>query len=134
MDGVLQMTAGDQIRTLQIGAWTVTVDDQLGKLCVEHSGIINFEMLQLIKDAVWGEDARAIEVYPRAADIVNNGLFRHLWRLGEGDFCPDLLGHSPSTSAVSDALEYRSAMAWREADTALPGQARVWEQSGSEFK
>lgn len=128
------MTSADHIRTLDVCGYEVTVDDALGKLCVAHDGTMSWDRLQEIKTIVWGLDSRAIEVYPRAGDVVNNGNYRHLWRLGEGEFCPDLLGHQPATASTSDALENRSAMAWREAEAALPGQARVWAQSGSEFK
>lgn len=130
------MTSADHIRTLDICGYQVTVDDALGKLCVAHDGTMSWDRLQEIKTIVWGPDARAIEVYPRAADVVNSGNYRHLWRLGDGDFCPDLLGcHLPDFMAsVSDRLLSRCHAAWSEADAATPGQARVWAQSGSEFK
>lgn len=75
--------------------------------------------------------------YPREADVVNNGCYRHLWRLGEGDFCPDLLGFSfvpMDIRRVPDALFSRCKAAWDEAEAALPGQGRVWAQTGSDFK
>lgn len=113
------MQATDPIRTLDICGYQVTVDDALGKLCVAHDGAMSWDRLQEIKTIVWGPDTRAIEVYPRTADVVNNGCYRHLWRLGEGDFCPDLLSHNPSSFEFSDALENRSFMAWREARRAF---------------
>ncbi len=130
------MTGGNLIRTLDVCGYEVTVDDALGKLCVAHDGAMSWDRLQEIKTIVWGPDARAIEVYPRAGDVVNNGCYRHLWRLGVGDFCPDLLGYAPPDilAACDDRLLSRCHAAWSEADAALPGQARVWAQSGSEFK
>ena len=129
------MKSADHIRTLDVLGYEVTVDNALGKLCVSHDCSISWDELQKIKDAVWGPDVRAIEVYPRAADVVNNGCYRHLWRLGEGDFCPDLLGNmDPENVFDDDRLEHRCFEAWSEAEKALPGQARVWAQSGSEFK
>lgn len=129
------MTSGDQIRTLDVCGYVVTVDGALGKLCVAHDGTMSWDRLQEIKTIVWGPDARAIEVYPRVGDVVNNGCYRHLWRLGERDFCPDLLGYNPPNLGHCDeTLEFRSFSAWREAEQALPGQARLWRQSGSEFK
>ena len=124
------------IRTLDVCGYEVTVDDALGKLCVAHDGTMSWDRLQVIKNAVWGSDARAIEVYPREANVVNNGCYRHLWRLGEGDFCPDLLGCDlPNFRAsVGDRLMSRCHAAWTEAEAALPGQARVWAQTGSDFK
>ena len=44
------------------------------------------------KSVIWGEHARAIEVYPADTDVVNTGNYRRLWRLGPHDFAPDLLG------------------------------------------
>ena len=90
----------------------------LGHLIVHHDGTITWEQLQAIKNAVWGEGARAIEVYPVQGSVVNTGHYRHLWRLGAGDFCPDLLGHEPGDVPADpeDLLEIRHARAWREAE------------------
>ena len=93
----------------------MTVYDALGKLCVAHDGTMSWDRLQEIKTIVWGAGARAIEVYPAAADVVNNGNFRHLWRLGEGDFCPDLLGFTAAALRPKDSLEVRCYAAWLEA-------------------
>lgn len=103
-------------RQLQIDGFAVTVDDSIGKLMVEHDGTLSWDQLQAIKNAVWGEGARAIEVYPVQGAVVNSGHFRHLWRLGPGDFCPDLLGHDPSDPDDDDNLEHRHLMAWAGAD------------------
>lgn len=37
----------------------------------------------------------------------NNGCYRHVWRLGERDFCPDLLGYNPPNFGhCDDTLEF----------------------------
>ncbi len=105
-----------QTRELQIDGFAVTVDDSIGKLMVAHDGTLGWDQLQAIKNAVWGHCARAIEVYPVQGAVVNSGNFRHLWRLGPGDFCPDLLGHDPSDPDDDDNLEYRHLSAWAGAD------------------
>lgn len=105
-----------QTRQLRINGLAVTVDDSLGKLMVAHDGTLGWDQLQAIKNAVWGHGARAIEVYPVQGAVVNSGNFRHLWRLGPGDFCPDLLGHDPSDPEDDDNLEYRHLSAWAGAD------------------
>jgi hypothetical protein len=83
----------------------------MGQISVRHDGHIAWETLQQIKSAVWGPEARAIEVYPADSQIVNNVFARHLWLLGKDDFCPDLLGdaHFP------DTLESRYRRAWQPA-------------------
>lgn len=105
-------------KELIVLGYLVMVDHQLGHLMVSHDGRITWDQLQAIKCEVWGADARAIEVYPRAADVVNTGHFRHLWRLGQGDFCPDLLQHEPSLPEpwARDHLEARHREAWAEAE------------------
>lgn len=113
------MSTADHIRTLAICGYQVTVDDALGKLCVAHDGAISWDRLQEIKTIVWGPDARAIEVYPRTADVVNNGCYRHLWRLGDGDFCPDLLSFTATPLRPKDSLEVRCYAAWLEAEWAF---------------
>lgn len=87
---------------------SVSIDHAQGHLCVVHDGTINWDTLQDIKAAVWGPMARAIEVYPADDRVVNAGNYRHLWRLGDTDFCPDLLGADGTT----DKLEIRCAAAW----------------------
>lgn len=89
----------------------VQVDVTLGHLWVEHDGSITWDQLQAIKCAVWGNEARAIEVYPAQSQIVNSKNIRHLWRLGPTDFCPDLLGDFHP----ADTLEARCHLAWAEA-------------------
>lgn len=113
------MTIHLQQQELIIQGFAVLVDQQLGHMMVAHDGGIRWEQLQAIKDEVWGKEARAIEVYPRAADVVNTGNFRHLWRLGEGDFCPDLLRFQPPTVTNSDMLQWRHARVWAEAEEAF---------------
>jgi hypothetical protein len=89
----------------------VYADDDLGHLWVTHDGSITWDQLQAIKSAIWGDDARAIEVYPSECDVVDTVNCRHLWRLGQSDFAPDLLGHVENR----DRLETRYAKAWSEA-------------------
>lgn len=102
------------LREIVVLGFAVSVNDSLGHLTVAHDGSITWDQLQAVKNAVWGEGARAIEVFPVQGDVVNNGNFRHLWRLGAGDFCPDLLGFSPRRMPQPDGLQHRCSEAWRE--------------------
>lgn len=88
--------------------WPVHLDVDLGHLWVEHDGSITWDQLQAIKCAVWGDSARAIEVYPASGNVVNSANIRHLWKLGPRDFCPDLLGDT----IAPDGLEARCHLAW----------------------
>jgi len=89
----------------------VVIDWTQGLLSVEHDGTITWDQLQALKNAAFGEAARAIEVYPAQDALVNGGNYRHLWRLGAHDFCPDLLGEDNG----HDGLQARHAHAWAEA-------------------
>lgn len=109
------MTITPHQRRITVLGLDVLVDDKLGHLMVGHDGKITWDQLQAVKNAVWGEDARAIEVYPAASSVVNRGWFRHLWRLGAGDFCPDLLEHEPGNIFDNDNLGRRHSEAWAEA-------------------
>lgn len=93
---------------MEVLGFDVMLDDHLGHLAVTHDGSITWDQLQAIKNAVWGPEARAIEVYPAQSMIINAKPMRHLWRLGADDFCPDLLGRydPPKT------LEARFKHAW----------------------
>ncbi|MFT6444507.1 MAG: hypothetical protein ACJA1J_000744 [Sulfitobacter pontiacus] len=95
----------------EIRGFKVHVDDLLGLLSVSHPGAISWDDLQYIKNMVWGEQIRAIEIYPAQADVVNSRNMRHLWRLGKHDFCPDLLGNDDG----QDGIQARHAVAWAEA-------------------
>lgn len=66
--------------------WTIHVKVQRedGK-----SGI-SWDQLQKIKTIVAGENARAIEIYPRDKDIVNDLNMRHLWIVPENIALPNL--------------------------------------------
>jgi hypothetical protein len=110
------MTIFLQEKELIVAGFPIVVDHQMGHIAVAHDGAISWDQLQAIKNAIWGADARAVEVYPRQGDLVNSGNFRHLWRLGEGDFCPDLLMHDASDTSHGDSLEQRHRAAWAEAD------------------
>lgn len=108
---------GRQIDEYDVLGYRVGVDLDLGHLWVEHETPITWDELQAIKNWVWGENARAIEVYPAQSDVVNNAPMRHLWRLGESDFAPDLLGFFPpdvrrGLAQIHDRLEQRCRQAW----------------------
>lgn len=77
------------------GPRTVFHDERRGLLSVEHDGTITWDELQAIKNEHWGSEAVAIEVYPPESRVVNNVPMRHLWRLGSGDWWPDLSGQKP---------------------------------------
>lgn len=89
----------------------VLLDTIIGHLVVYHDGQISWETLQNIKSDVWGKNSRAVEVYPAETNVVNRVNARHLWLLGDGDFCPDLLGDP----FVPDTLENRYRRGWDEA-------------------
>ena len=100
--------SGHIIRNFLFESYRVHVDETLGHLWVEHDGSISWDKLQEIKNRAWGDETAAIEVYPPKSRVVNNKTIRHLWRLGEHDFCPDLRGGGPA----SDALQSRYERAW----------------------
>jgi len=91
--------------------FNIVLDKTLGLLSVEHDGTITWDQLQELKNVAFGKEARAIEVYPAQSQLVNSAHWRHLWRLGEHDFCPDLLGDDGN----GDSLQARHALAWAEA-------------------
>ena len=101
----------DHIREITLIGYQVTINDALGCLSVAHDGDLPWDDLFRIKGMIWGVEARAIEVYPSASALVNNRNMRHLWRLGDRDFCPDLLG----PVSYDDSLEARYNRAWAEA-------------------
>ncbi len=90
---------------MEFMGFQVMVDDTLGHLAVAHDGSITWDQLQAIKNHVWGQDARAIEVYPVQAEAINNAPLRHLWRLGADDFCPDLLGRPEPKQTLERRFE-----------------------------
>lgn len=100
--------SGRDIREMSFYGFCVHLDVELGHLWVEHDGTITWDQLQAIKCCVWGNDAAAIEVYPPQSQIVNSRNTRHLWRLGQGEFFPDLLGDRPQR----DTLRSRYERAW----------------------
>lgn len=103
-------------RQFRMDGYDVFVDDVVGHLWVEHDGHVTWDQLQRIKTLTWGKEARAIEVYPAHSQIVNSCNCRHLWRLGQADFAPDLLGDAQG----QDSLQTRFTNAWAESQTVLP--------------
>lgn len=73
----------------------VHLDEPRGLLSVEHDGTITWDELQALKNEHFGPQAAAIEVYPPDSHVVNSLPMRHLWRLGAGDYWPDLTGQQP---------------------------------------
>jgi len=70
----------------------VLLDELRGLLSVEHNGSITWDELQELKNEDFGADAVAIEVYPPNSHVVNSLPMRHLWKLGAGEYWPDLTG------------------------------------------
>ena len=103
--------SGRAINDGNLLGFDVVLDKTLGLLSVHHDGSITWDELQQLKNIAFGEDARAIEVYPAQSQLVNSKHMRHLWRLGPHDFCPDLLGDDNG----QDSLQARHALAWSEA-------------------
>ncbi len=55
---------------------------------IEHNGNITWDTLQQIKNDFFGENVTCCEVYPAAGDVINNGNYRHLWRMPNmAEFC-----------------------------------------------
>ena len=98
-------------KELVVNGFNCLHDEAGGHLVVYHDGNINWDDLFAIKNEVWGHSANAIEVYPKAHKVVRSVNARHLWRLGKGDYCPDLLGDDGSC----DGLQARQARVWNEA-------------------
>jgi hypothetical protein len=51
---------------------------------------ISWEELQAVKDEYLGPDAQAVEVYPRACDVVDELPMRHLWEVPSHVQTPNL--------------------------------------------
>ncbi|MDX5412809.1 MAG: hypothetical protein LPK02_07155 [Rhodobacterales bacterium] len=106
-----------QVETRFILGCRVIVIEDLGHAAIEHGGGLQWDHLQHIKNVLWGEDAVAIEVYPPTAFVINNVPCRHLWRLGKGEFWPDLLGRETAGPVgTDDTLQVRWERAWLEAE------------------
>lgn len=104
---------------MTICGYKCSYNPHLGHLAVYHDGDITWDDLQKIKNDIWGGESRAIEVYPSEIDKINSINCRHLWRLGIGDFAPDLLGKMPFSTFEQynhrhDSLQTRYRRAWRE--------------------
>ena len=110
------MSARSEPRELTLLGCKVIVDDALGHAAIEHDGELPWNYLWAIKNHIWGSDAVAIELLPPAGMLIDSRPCRHIWRLGEGEFWPDLLGRSePQRSNWKDSLEARYHAAWDEA-------------------
>lgn len=70
----------------------VFLDELRGLMSVEHDGTITWDELQALKNEHFGTDAVAIEVYPPHSHVANSLPMRHLWKLGSGEYWPDLTG------------------------------------------
>ncbi|WP_179947171.1 MULTISPECIES: hypothetical protein [unclassified Brucella] len=70
----------------------VLLDELRGLLSIEHDGSITWDELQELKNEHFGPDAVAIEVYPPHSHVANSLPMRHLWKLGAGEYWPDLTG------------------------------------------
>lgn len=70
----------------------VLLDELRGLMSVEHDGTITWDELQALKNEYFGREAVAIEVYPPESQVVNSLPMRHLWKLGVGEYWPDLTG------------------------------------------
>lgn len=101
----------EEPKNIRVLGYVVMVDNQLGHLMIKYGGVMQWTEIQAIKDEVWGVEARAIEVYPARSQLIDHGEYRHLWRLGPNDFCPDLVG----SDNAEDSLISRHAVAWAEA-------------------
>ena len=72
---------------------SVTQDNDLVWLRVQRwdgEDGISWEVLQQIKNDVFGEDVLAVEVYPPQDDVVNRSNMRHLWASPGLDFLKGL--------------------------------------------
>ena len=90
----------------------VSEDSTLGLLSVAHDGGLSWDDLQEIKNIVWGHEAVAIEVYPPESRRVDSGNWRHLWRLREGEFWPDLRGEGigPEDMTLAERVGYAKGL------------------------
>jgi hypothetical protein len=66
-----------------------------------HDGkpVRSWTHMQRIKDTLVGADRIAVEVYPRASEVVNDAHMYHLWVLPEGKTLPFRLVSSRSGGA-----------------------------------
>lgn len=57
-------------------------------LQIEHDGNVDWDTMQDIKNDYFGRNVTCVEVYPAAGDVINNGNYRHLWRMPNmAEFC-----------------------------------------------
>ncbi len=97
-------------RTVEVGE-----DTTLGLLSVAHDGGLSWDDLQEVKNAIWGREVVAIEVYPPESRRVDSGNWRHLWRLRDGEFWPDLRGEGVETEdmALAERIGYAKGLGER---------------------
>jgi len=100
------------VEEVVVHGFNLTIDHNIGHLVVYHDGNITWDQLQAVKDFLWGPETAAIEVYPPASKVVHSVNARHLWRLGSGEFYPDMLGEDRG----ADTLQSRYVRTWT-ADT-----------------
>lgn len=80
--------------TLHVSHWPGTSVAARRLVVKKRSGRdgITWDALQAIKNEVLGEDVRAIEVFPRAGELVYEINARHLWEVPDGVNVPCLYG------------------------------------------
>ena len=106
------------VTTHYIRGLRITKIEPLGHLVIEqtYAPLLHWDELQFVKSVLWGEEVTAIEVFPPASMVINTMPARHLWRLGEADFWPDMLGRTGNDCIVpgnfNDLIRVRYRQAW----------------------
>ena len=80
-----------QCLSIDVPGWGQTIHIKVRR--VDGKSGTPWEALQDIKNEYAGEDARAIEVYPREADVFNEQNIRHLWVVPEHVVVPNIAGY-----------------------------------------
>ena len=106
------MSGGIRLALSSGRAVEVSEDAALGLLSVAHDDSLSWDDLQEIKNIVWGREAVAIEVYPPESRRVDSGNWRHLWRLRDGEFWPDLRGEGigPEGMTLAERVGYAKGL------------------------
>ena len=68
-----------QLDTLELQEHTIRIYSNRLAISRKDGGWLTWEELQTLKQILWGDEI-AIEVYPKASDVVNLRHTRHLWR------------------------------------------------------